>query len=81
MVPREWFVRGVTLDGVDVSATAADGSDLRLVGAGDAAARRAEDARVGGFVAKNGAQLRPVLVHTPMMNDVSVAEVASTACG
>lgn len=81
MVPREWFVGGVTLDGVDVSATAADGSDSSASLARVTLRPGEQKTLAFGFVAKNGAQLRPVLVHTPMMNDVSVAEVASTACG
>lgn len=81
MVHREWFVGGVTLDGADASATAADGSDSSASLARVTLRPGEQKTLAFGFVAKNGAQLRPVLVHTPMMNDVRVEEAATPACG
>lgn len=81
MVPREWFVAGVTLDGAHVAATAVDGSDAAASLARVTLRPGEQKTLTFAFVAKNGAQLRPTLVHTPMMNEVGVAEAARTGCG
>lgn len=81
MVPRGWFLGGVDIDGADADATEVDGGDPVASLARATLAPGEQKTLTFRFVVKNGTDVRPAVVHTPMMNEVRVAATSLAACG
>lgn len=81
VVPAGWFFAGVTVDGTAVLSTDVDGGEFPASLARVTLEPGASQTVTFRFLVKGGSEVRPTIVHTPMMNDVAVTATALPSCG
>ncbi len=81
MLPDGWFLGGVEIDGERASSTDVDGDASAATLARVTLAPGQERTLTFHFVAPRGVGLQPVVMHTPMMNDVAVEATSTPGCG
>lgn len=81
MVPAGWFFAGVSVDGTAVSSTDVDAGEFPTSLTRVTLAPGASQTVTFHFLVKGRSDVRPTIVHTPMMNDVAVSATALSSCG
>ena len=80
VAPAGWFLGGVRSDGAPVASTAVDSGPMPSLLARATLAPGEERVLTFVFTAKRGTAPTPVIVHTPMLNDVAVSAAAARGC-